>query len=252
MLPAPGRLLNIRYQVFAPPRYLLALLRDAAPADRLIPGAGVWIGPPVMQCHNAGLNDIQGTEQAPDLNLAAQSGLLIDRLVSLTRACEHPRVELSSPTRIPRNPALEGRILFNLKGGFRACRASRPAGGQRRGQGQCGPVTDSRESVNLRTTIPIPGFRTGTLNNDGYLAWITGLDNYEGANRTLHVVRGLAPADALQVVGARQAVITPCRLPARQPDNGTSLVEAFLASFNRMTTAPTERHGPTPPGMPAE
>jgi hypothetical protein len=44
----------------------------------------------------------------------------------------------------------------------------------------------------------------------------------------VHVVRGLAPADALQVVGARQAVITPCRLPARQPDNGTSLPRAAI------------------------
>jgi hypothetical protein len=65
---------------------LLALLRDAAQADGLIPGAGVWIGPPVMQCHNAGLDDIQGTEQARDLILAAQRGLLIDQLVSLTRS----------------------------------------------------------------------------------------------------------------------------------------------------------------------
>jgi hypothetical protein len=78
--------------------------------------------------------------------------------------------------------------------------------------------------------MPIPGFRAGTLSNDGYPAWITALDNYEGANHTVHVVRGLAPADALQLVGAPQAVITPCRLPAQQPGNRTSLPRAAIGS----------------------
>jgi hypothetical protein len=77
--------------------------------------------------------------------------------------------------------------------------------------------------------MPVPGFRAGTLNEDGYPAWITDLDNDgDNADRTVHVVRGLAPADALQVVGARLALITPCRLPAQRPDNGTSLPRAAI------------------------
>ena len=76
--------------------------------------------------------------------------------------------------------------------------------------------------------MPTPGFRTGTLNNDGYPAWITALDNDDNTNHTVHVVRGLAPADALQAADRRQAVITPCRLPAQQPDNGTSLPRAAI------------------------
>jgi hypothetical protein len=45
-----------------------------------------------------------------------------------------------------------------------------------------------------------------TLNGDGYPVWITDLDiDYCNANRTVHVVRRLEPADALQVVGAGRA-----------------------------------------------
>src|ERR1700761_597876 len=71
------------------PGCLLALLRDAAPANRLIPGDDVRIGPPVMQCHHTRLDDLQGTEQPPDLILAAQRGLLVDQLVSLTDDLTH-------------------------------------------------------------------------------------------------------------------------------------------------------------------
>lgn len=76
--------------------------------------------------------------------------------------------------------------------------------------------------------MPAPDFRTGTLDNDGYPAWITDLDNDDDANHTVHVVRGLAPAEALLVAGARQDMITPCRLPAQRPDNRTSLPRAAI------------------------
>ena len=89
-----------------------------------------------------------------------------------------------------------------------------------------------------------PGFGTGALDDDGYPAWITGLDNDDNTNHTVHVVRGLAPADALQVAGARPAVITSCRLPAQRPDNGTSLPRAAIGPTDSGAVLLAGRIGP--------
>lgn len=75
--------------------------------------------------------------------------------------------------------------------------------------------------------MPTPGFAVGTLDDDGFPIWITDLADAE-PNHTVHVVRGLAPADALRVVGATPEMITPCQLPAQRPDEGTSLPRAAI------------------------
>ena len=71
------------------------------------------------------------------------------------------------------------------------------------------------------------GFPGGTLDEDGFPVWITDLAAPD-PNHTVHVVRGLAPADALQMLGARPGVITPCQLPARRSDEHTSLPQAAI------------------------
>jgi hypothetical protein len=62
--------------------------------------------------------------------------------------------------------------------------------------------------------MPTPGFPAGTLDEDGFPVWITDLAVHD-PNHTVHVVRGLAPADALQILGARPGIITPCQLPGQ-------------------------------------
>ena len=79
--------------------------------------------------------------------------------------------------------------------------------------------------------MPTPGFPAGTLSADGFPIWIDGLAD-EDPNHTVHVVRDLAPTDAMQVVGAKlgtkPGMITPCQLPAQRPPAGTSLPRAAI------------------------
>jgi hypothetical protein len=75
--------------------------------------------------------------------------------------------------------------------------------------------------------MPTPAFPAGTLDDAGFPAWITGLA-MEEPNHTVHVVRDLAPADAMQVVGARPGMITSCQLPGQRPDGNTSLPGAAI------------------------
>jgi hypothetical protein len=74
-----------------------------------------------------------------------------------------------------------------------------------------------------------PGFPAGTLDEGGFPVWITGIGADETPG-TVHVVRGLAPMDALQVVGARPGMIRPCRLPDSKPDQWTSLARAAIGA----------------------
>jgi hypothetical protein len=78
--------------------------------------------------------------------------------------------------------------------------------------------------------VPTPGFPNGTLDDLGFPVWITDLDNDDTADRTLHVVRGLAPRDALEMVGAQPGTIVPCQLPPQRPAQGTSLPRAAIGS----------------------
>ncbi len=75
--------------------------------------------------------------------------------------------------------------------------------------------------------MPTSGFPAGTLDEEGFPVWITDLAAPD-PNHTVHVVRGLAPADALQMLGARPAAITPCQLPASRPDDHLSLPQAAI------------------------
>ena len=74
--------------------------------------------------------------------------------------------------------------------------------------------------------MPTPGFPAGTLSADGFPIWIDGLAD-EDPNHTVHVVRDLAPTDAMQVVGAKPGMITLCQLPAQRP-KWTSLPRAAI------------------------
>jgi hypothetical protein len=61
--------------------------------------------------------------------------------------------------------------------------------------------------------VPTPGFPAGTLGESGLPAWLDALTDDEDAYFTFHVVRGLAPADALAAIGARPALFMACVLP---------------------------------------
>jgi hypothetical protein len=76
--------------------------------------------------------------------------------------------------------------------------------------------------------MPTPGFPAGTLDEGGFPIWITDMAVYD-PNHTVHVVCDLAPADALQILGARPGLITPCQLPAHRPDQHTSLPRAAIS-----------------------
>jgi len=68
-----------------------------------------------------------------------------------------------------------------------------------------------------------------TLDEDGFPIWIADL-NSESGNYTLHVVRDLEPTSAMQVVGARPEMITPCQLPVQRHDRWTSLPRAAIGT----------------------
>jgi hypothetical protein len=76
--------------------------------------------------------------------------------------------------------------------------------------------------------MPTPGFPAGTLTEGGFPAWIMGLAD-EDPNHTVHVVRDLAPTEAMQVLGAKPGMIAPCQLPAQRPDRVISLPRAAIA-----------------------
>jgi hypothetical protein len=64
--------------------------------------------------------------------------------------------------------------------------------------------------------VPTPGFPPGTL-TEGFPAWIDAIEG-EYAHYTVHVVRGLSPADALETFGARPASFMTCVLPGAPAD----------------------------------
>ncbi|MFD9053589.1 DUF6461 domain-containing protein [Streptomyces zaomyceticus] len=75
--------------------------------------------------------------------------------------------------------------------------------------------------------MPTPGFPPSTLNTEGTPIWITDLAAGD-PNHILHVVRGIEPAEALEVLGAKQSLIQACELPDSTPDERTSLPAAAL------------------------
>ncbi|SFS71921.1 DUF6461 domain-containing protein [Saccharopolyspora flava] len=77
--------------------------------------------------------------------------------------------------------------------------------------------------------MPEPGFAPGVLDAHGDPKWITELACAD-PNHVLHVVRGLDPKAALEVLGAEPHLIQRCELPESKPDDWTSLPELALGS----------------------
>ncbi|MCX4428579.1 DUF6461 domain-containing protein [Streptomyces mirabilis] len=75
--------------------------------------------------------------------------------------------------------------------------------------------------------MPTPGFPPNTLDSEGTPIWITDLASGH-PNHTLHVARGIEPAEALEVLGAKPGLIQSCELPDNKPDEWTSLPGAAL------------------------
>ncbi|MER6537967.1 DUF6461 domain-containing protein [Streptomyces sp900105755] len=75
--------------------------------------------------------------------------------------------------------------------------------------------------------MPTPGFPPATLNSEGLPAWISDLASYD-PNHSLHVVRGLEPAQALRTLRAEPESIRPCVLPDTNPSDRFSLPFAAL------------------------
>ncbi|WP_029391289.1 DUF6461 domain-containing protein [Streptomyces xiaopingdaonensis] len=77
--------------------------------------------------------------------------------------------------------------------------------------------------------MPTPGFPPNTLDSEGTPIWIAELAE-DDPNHTLHVVRGIEPAEALQVLGANPELFQSCELPDSKPDEWTSLPCAALGT----------------------
>ncbi|KES03134.1 hypothetical protein BU52_32290 [Streptomyces toyocaensis] len=79
--------------------------------------------------------------------------------------------------------------------------------------------------------MPTPGFPVGTLDSEGTPIWITDVAT-EDPHHSLHVVRGLDPAAALEALGAPPQEIRPCVLPdpSAKPNAFTSLPKTVLGT----------------------
>ncbi|MGW4106865.1 DUF6461 domain-containing protein [Streptomyces sp. NPDC004976] len=79
--------------------------------------------------------------------------------------------------------------------------------------------------------MPTPGFPPDTLDSEGTPGWITDVAA-EDSHHSLHVVRGLDPAAALEALGAPPQEIRPCVLPdpSAKPDAVTSLPGTVLGT----------------------
>ncbi|GAB3438008.1 hypothetical protein GCM10027570_00770 [Streptomonospora sediminis] len=77
--------------------------------------------------------------------------------------------------------------------------------------------------------MPTPGFRPHTLDGDGCPSWISGLATAD-PNHIVHVVKGLEPAEVLEMLGAEPSSVQTCELPGEKPNEWTSLPEAALGA----------------------
>jgi hypothetical protein len=75
--------------------------------------------------------------------------------------------------------------------------------------------------------MPTPAFPPNTLDPEGEPTWLVELAS-EDPNHTLHVVKNLEPAEALERLGANPRLFRPCELPATRPNAHTSLPGAAL------------------------
>jgi hypothetical protein len=72
-----------------------------------------------------------------------------------------------------------------------------------------------------------PGFPPNSLDAEGVPLWISGLAG-EDPNHSVHVVRGLGPAEALEALGAKSRLFRSCELPDGKPKGRSSLPELAL------------------------
>jgi hypothetical protein len=78
--------------------------------------------------------------------------------------------------------------------------------------------------------MAVPGFRAEALNEDGGPLWIDSVAA-EDPNHLLHVVRGLDPAAAIELVGGRVVrELAPGQLPAERPDSWSTPVHTAVGA----------------------
>ncbi|MFJ2296898.1 DUF6461 domain-containing protein [Streptomyces sp. NPDC087894] len=88
-------------------------------------------------------------------------------------------------------------------------------------------VEDTPAPSEASLAMSTPGFLPNTLDSQGSPIWLSELASEE-PNHTLHVVRDLEPAQALEVLGANPQSFQPCELPSAKPDRWSSLPGAAL------------------------
>jgi hypothetical protein len=86
---------------------------------------------------------------------------------------------------------------------------------------------DAPAASGARPATSTPGFPPNTLDFEGTPIWLSELASDE-PHHTLHVVRGLEPAQALEALGAKPKFFQRCELPSAKPDMWTSLPGAAL------------------------
>ncbi|MGW4132337.1 hypothetical protein [Amycolatopsis japonica] len=75
-----------------------------------------------------------------------------------------------------------------------------------------------------------PGFPSHLLDGTGLPIWISELACFPDRGDCLHVVRGLAPAAALEILGAGSALVRPCELPRSKQGHNVSLPASSLST----------------------
>lgn len=86
---------------------------------------------------------------------------------------------------------------------------------------------DAPAPLKARPAMSTPGFPPNTLDSQGTPIWLSELASDE-PHHTLHVARGLEPAQALEALGAEPRLFQPCELPSAKPDRWSSLPGAAL------------------------
>ncbi|WP_020124737.1 hypothetical protein [Streptomyces canus] len=86
---------------------------------------------------------------------------------------------------------------------------------------------DAPAPSKARRATSTRGFPPNTLDAEGTPIWLSELASDE-PHHTLHVVRGLEPAQALEALGANPQLFQPCELPRAKPDRWSSLPGAAL------------------------
>ncbi|CAL9335118.1 hypothetical protein [Streptomyces sp. enrichment culture] len=86
---------------------------------------------------------------------------------------------------------------------------------------------DAPAPSKARLAMSTPEFPPNTLDSQGTPIWLSELASDE-PHHTLHVVRGLEPAQALEALGANPKLFQPCELPSAKPDRWSSLPGAAL------------------------